>query len=144
MAGDPISTENNTEEHRETIVCVVEPNARETQRIEAVIAAVGATGRLYHDGTALLADPSRHAVCVISEMSLPDMNGAELIAALRARGDHTPVILLAEQSDVASAVSGIRAGALDYLDKSQMDRLLRLRLQRLIHEDGSDARQEKD
>jgi FixJ family two-component response regulator len=77
-------------------------------------------------------------------MTLPDMTGAELIAALRARGNHTPVILLAEESDVASAVTGIRAGALDYLDKTQMERLLRLHLQRLIHENGSDGGRRED
>jgi len=133
MAVDPI----NTEENQGAVACVVEPDVVEAQRIAGILDATGASARLYVDGQSLLANPVPDAVCVVSEMSLPDMTGAELIAALRERGDHTPVILLAEESDVASAVSAIRAGALDYLDKAQMDRLLRLHLQRLIHDHGA-------
>jgi FixJ family two-component response regulator len=62
--------------------------------------------------------------------------GADLISTLRERGIQTPVILLAAESDVASAVAGIRAGALDYIDKTQMERLLSLHLRRLILENG--------
>jgi two-component system response regulator FixJ len=140
MAADPINAKNN----HGAVVCVVEPDAREAKRIEGILTAIGAAARLYGDGQSLLADPPPDAVCVISEMSLPDMTGAELIAALRTRENHAPVILLAAESDVSSAVAAIRAGALDYLDKAQMDRLLRLHLQRLIHEHGPDASRDED
>jgi two-component system response regulator FixJ len=140
MAADPINANNN----HGAVVCVVEPDAGEARRIEGILTAIGAAARLYGDGQSLLADPPPDAACVISEMSLPDMTGAELIAALRTRENHAPVILLAAESDVSSAVAAIRAGALDYLDKAQMDRLLRLHLQRLIHDNGPGAGRDED
>jgi len=132
MAVAPIKTEK----HSAPAVCVVEPDMAEARRIAGLLGAVGATMRSYADGAALLAEPVGDAACVISEMALPDMTGADLISTLRKRGIQTPVILLAAESDVASAVAGIRAGALDYIDKTQMERLLSLHLRRLILENG--------
>ena len=130
MAADPI----NTRKHSSPAVCVVEPDEAEARRIAGLLGAVGAAVRRFADGAALLAEPVAEAVCIISEMTLPDMTGADLISTLRGRGIRTPVILLAAETDVASAVAGIRAGALDYIDKTQMERLLSLHLQRLILE----------
>jgi two-component system response regulator FixJ len=133
MAVDPINTTGNPA----TTVCVVEPDAAQAQRIERLSAAAGAAVRHYADGRSLLAAPVEDALCVICEMTLPDMTGADLISALRARGNHAPVILLAAESDVTSAVAGIRAGALDYIDKTQLERLLAAHLRRLILENSS-------
>lgn len=140
MAVAPI----NTEKHSAPAVCVVEPDVAEARRIAGLLGAVGATMRSYADGAALLAEPVGDAACVISEMALPDMTGADLISALRGRGNHTPVILLAEESDVTAAVAGIRAGALDFIDKTQMERLLLVHLRRMILENrpGSGPREE--
>jgi FixJ family two-component response regulator len=140
MAVAPI----NTKKHSTPAVCVVEPDVAEARRIDGLLGAVGAAMRRYADGAALLAEPIDDAVCVISEMALPDMTGADLISTLRRRGVQVPVILLAAESDVASAVAGIRAGALDYIDKTQMERLLSLHLRRLVLEDASGSGDQED
>lgn len=140
MAVDPISNSPSLM----PFVCVVEPNAAVARRISDLIDPAGVAVRRYADGRSLLADTPEDAVCIISEMTLPDMTGADLISALRGRGNHTPVILLAEESDVTAAVAGIRAGALDFIDKTQMERLLLVHLRRMILENrpGSGPREE--
>lgn len=129
----------NTTRNSTANVCVVEPDPQEAQRIAGLLGSVGVTVRHYADGRSLLADPTGGVLCIVSEMVLPDMTGAELISALRARGNRTPVILLAAESDVNSAVAGMRAGALDYIDKMQMERLLSAHLQQLILDDNLDC-----
>jgi two-component system response regulator FixJ len=134
----------NTTTNPAASVCVVEPDPAQAQRIAALLGSAGVHVRHHPDGRSALADPLEGALCMISEMVLPDMSGADLISALRARGNHTPVILLAAESDVSSAVAGIRAGALDYIDKTQMERLLSAHLRRLIHEDNSGPGQREE
>jgi FixJ family two-component response regulator len=99
MAVDPISNNPSLM----PFVCVVEPNAAVARRISDLIDPAGVAVRRYADGRSLLADTPEDAVCIISEMTLPDMTGADLISALRGRGNHTPVILLAEESDVTAS-----------------------------------------
>jgi two-component system response regulator FixJ len=124
--------------------CLVEPDAAEARRIGALLASLGLAVATYPDGASLLAAAPPQATCVISEMALPDMTGAELIAALRARGLEAPVILLAAGSEVAAAVAGIRAGALDYIERPQMERLLTAHVRRLIKDAGSDPARGSD
>ena len=48
---------------------------------------------------------------------LPDIDGLNVVAALRAQGIHTPVLMISALSDVDERVRGLRAGGDDYLTK---------------------------
>ncbi len=54
---------------------------------------------------------------VLSDFHMPGMDGAELIAAIRAQWPDTAVVMLTAVSDVDLAVRCLDAGALDYLTK---------------------------
>lgn len=54
---------------------------------------------------------------VILDLSLPRMNGLEVLKNFRKRGRATPVIILTASDSVASRVAGLDAGADDYLAK---------------------------
>jgi DNA-binding response OmpR family regulator len=54
---------------------------------------------------------------VVLDVMLPDIEGFEVVRALRARGDHTPVLLLTARDTDADVVRGLNAGADDYLTK---------------------------
>jgi DNA-binding NtrC family response regulator len=51
------------------------------------------------------------------DLNLPDMDGIELIGAARARGLDAPIVVLTAFGSVTSAVSAIKAGAAEYLQK---------------------------
>jgi two-component system response regulator FixJ len=119
-----------------SIVCIVDPDEALTLRLADLLAALGAEVRTYSTGTAMLADARPAPACVIAEARLPDMTGMELITALRGRGLHMPVILQAAEADVATAVAGMRAGALDFIEKPQGERLIAWHVRRLI--DGNE------
>ena len=66
-------------------------------------------------GLALLAasDPD----LLVVDAMLPDGNGFDIIARLRAEGRRLPVLMMTSLSDTASKVRGLDAGADDYLPK---------------------------
>ncbi len=62
---------------------------------------------------------------VLLDLGLPQRDGMEVLASLRARGDATPVIVLTARDALASRVQGLDAGADDYLVKPfELDELL--------------------
>ncbi len=54
---------------------------------------------------------------VVLDVMMPRMDGLELLALMRSRGDETPVILLTAKDSVPDRVRGLDAGADDYLVK---------------------------
>jgi DNA-binding response OmpR family regulator len=67
------------------------------------------------DGDAALAVDAFDAL--VLDLMLPDGSGLDLLAALRSRGDRTPVLLLTALDEVADRIRGLDAGADDYLGK---------------------------
>jgi len=54
---------------------------------------------------------------VISDLFMPDMDGIQLIHAAKERYPALPVIVFTAQGSIESAVSAIKEGAFDYLEK---------------------------
>ncbi len=62
---------------------------------------------------------------VLLDLGLPQRDGLEVLAALRARGDATPVVVVTARDAVDARVRGLDAGADDYLVKPfELDELL--------------------
>ena len=74
-----------------------------------------------------ITDPAINA-CVISEMRLPGVSGLSLLKRLRRRGGDLPVIILADDPDVSSAVAALHLRVSDYMVKPIVDRDLANRL----------------
>jgi DNA-binding response OmpR family regulator len=54
---------------------------------------------------------------MILDLGLPAMDGNEVLAEIRARGERLPVIILTARSGVADTVAGLEGGADDYMTK---------------------------
>lgn len=54
---------------------------------------------------------------VVLDVSLPRLNGLELLARMRKRGQSVPVLLLTARAELADRVRGLNQGADDYLTK---------------------------
>jgi two-component system, OmpR family, KDP operon response regulator KdpE len=62
---------------------------------------------------------------VILDLGLPDMQGHELLKAIRSRNDSVPIIILSSRDDEAGKVQALDLGADDYVTKPfGMDELL--------------------
>jgi DNA-binding response OmpR family regulator len=55
--------------------------------------------------------------CILLDLSLPDVDGLTVLDALRHRNDPTPVLILTARGSVQDRVTGLNAGADDYLEK---------------------------
>ncbi len=65
-----------------------------------------------------LADSRRvKAACLVSDIRMPGMDGLELQQAINVQYPALPVILMTGHGDVPLAVRGMRAGAVDFLEK---------------------------
>lgn len=72
--------------------------------------------------TALLGE--RFAL-VLLDLGLPQRDGVEVLRAIRARNDNTPVIVITARDSLADRVIGLDAGADDYIVKPfELDELL--------------------
>jgi two-component system OmpR family response regulator len=66
------------------------------------------------------AEDARRAVrfdLILLDLSLPDGRGLDFLKSLRRMGDATPVIILTAMDQISSRISGLNAGADDYLVK---------------------------
>jgi len=70
--------------------------------------------------------------CIVTEIQLPGLDGLELQDELKSRGVNLPVIILASQGDVATAVRALRAGAVDFIEKPFVDRVLTRRIKKTL------------
>ncbi len=55
--------------------------------------------------------------CVLLDVRMPDIDGLAVQAELKARGIALPVIVMTGHGDVTVAVSAMKAGAVDFLEK---------------------------
>ena len=69
---------------------------------------------------------------IVLDVVLPDLDGREVAARLRASGDDTPICILSARDEVADRVAGLQAGADDYLVKPFAIEELVARLQALL------------
>ena len=54
---------------------------------------------------------------IVTDLTMPEMSGIQLLDALRVKGVSVPVIVATAMNDVAHALEAVRAGAVDYLAK---------------------------
>jgi CheY-like chemotaxis protein len=61
---------------------------------------------------------------VVTDMQMPEMDGLELVTAVRARFPHIPVILITGQGSEALAAKALKRGAAGYVPKAHSHQLL--------------------
>jgi FixJ family two-component response regulator len=55
--------------------------------------------------------------CVVSDVRMPSMSGLELVGHLKTRGFNRPIVLITGHGDIDMAVSSIKLGAFDFIEK---------------------------
>jgi two-component system, LuxR family, response regulator FixJ len=75
----------------------------------------------------LASDALERVSCIVSDVRLPGLSGLDLQRKLKEQAQSTPLILITGHGDVPMAVSAIKAGAFDFLEKPyDADRLIAL------------------
>ncbi|WFP50527.1 response regulator transcription factor [Methylomonas sp. EFPC3] len=79
---------------------------------------------------------------IVLDLGLPDMNGRQICERLRGNGVDTPVLMLTARDTVQDKVSGLRAGADDYMTKPFAFEELLARIEVLLRRRGGDIKSE--
>ena len=95
-----------------------------------------AVDMIANGGTADAFLSSEGADLVILDVTLPEMDGIEILRRMRRREDVTPVILLTARAAVENRVEGLDAGADDYLVKPFEMAELEARVRALLRRPG--------
>ena len=75
-------------------------------RVEAFLSALG-----------FVQSPSTRPACVVLDLLMPELTGAELQRRLLLGNDPLPIIFISGYDDVSAAVEVMKAGAMDFLRK---------------------------
>ncbi|QDU28730.1 Response regulator protein TodT [Anatilimnocola aggregata] len=59
--------------------------------------------------------------CLVADVRMPEMSGLDLQRILRERGSQIPIIFLTAHGDLAACRRAFRDGAVDFLEKTQLD-----------------------
>ncbi len=73
--------------------------------------------------------------CAILDLRMPEMDGLELLQALRARRSAMPVIMLSAYGEIPTAVKSMQLGAVDFLEKPVNHQYLLERVRKSLAED---------
>jgi DNA-binding response OmpR family regulator len=86
------------------------------------------------------ADSGTSLDAIVLDVGLPDLDGLDVARRIRARGCRTPIIMLTARDGLADRISGLDAGADDYLTKPFAYEELAARLRALGRRSSTAAR----
>jgi len=93
-----------------------DPAVRET--LSVVLSAAGYRVVCFADGAALLAVArTRTPSCILLDVHIPGKSGLDVLKELHAEDYPAPIFIISGRGDIAMAVSAIKNGALDFLEK---------------------------
>lgn len=99
-------------------ILLVEDEPQLADQVARALFRAGHEVVMSHDGPGALKEvTARRFDLVLLDVNLPGFDGFELLTRIRAAGIPVRVIMLTARSEVADRVSGLKAGADDYLTK---------------------------
>lgn len=109
-----------------TTILVAEDDRQVREALARILRFEGYGVVTVNDGAAALEAIDEHSPDVIVlDVMMPLVDGFSVCRRLRARNDHTPVLMLTARDEVRDRVDGLDAGADDYLPKPfALDELL--------------------
>lgn len=100
-------------------ICVVDDEPGVTTGLASLLRAAGYSVELFPSAGRFLEqlDSVPSGAIVLADVYMPGMDGIELMERLRAAGSTLPVIIMTGHASVRMAVSALRAGATDFVEK---------------------------
>jgi two-component system response regulator FixJ len=133
----------------EFVIHVVEDDQPMRDSLVVLLEEAGYKVRAYATAEDLMAlGAATEPGCVVSDVRMPGMDGLMLLRRLRAGGSAQPLILITGHGDISMAVTAMKAGAFDFLEKpfeadallAAIETALRLRSSDASAEDAETAR----
>lgn len=124
-------------------IAVIDDDEAVRQGVASLLEASGYHCRTFRSGDQYLTDApdaaSAPSDCLLVDIRLPGRDGIEVLRTLRARGDRTPVVMMTGHGDVPLAVTALKAGAQDFVEKPFEGRALVHAISEAIDSHGDQA-----
>jgi len=121
-------------------VLVVEDDALLAAGLKSALTRADYTAMHVGDGRMALASLDTYDIdLVILDLGLPDMDGLDVLRALRAKKLSVPVLVLTARDGIEQQVSALDAGADDYMEKPFDLRELQARVRALLRRSHADS-----
>ncbi|MGV3490245.1 MAG: response regulator transcription factor [Devosia sp.] len=99
-------------------ILVVEDNRTLAEGLVAVLRGSGYAVDVVHDGLSALAASSAEAFdLIVLDLSLPELDGLEVLRQLRGHGNRSAVLVLTARGALDERIRGLDLGADDYMTK---------------------------
>jgi FixJ family two-component response regulator len=133
-----VPTPRSTAEAQQATICVVAGDPAERETLSQLLSHLQHDVSAFDSAEALLdALDGVELRLLVATLELPGLDGLGLLHELRRRGCQAPTIMLAGDSDLATAVGAIRAGAVDFIQKPVIDRILLRRVRDALEYSGA-------
>lgn len=102
-------------------ICVIDDDEAVRDSVAFLLQSEGWTAHKYGAAEEFLAAVPPGCVCVVTDVRMPGMDGVSLLRRLEQSERRVPVIVMTGHGDVPLAVSAMKEGAADFLQKPFSD-----------------------
>ena len=125
------------------IVHVIDDDVDVRQSLAFLLSSAGLAVRMHESAVAFLeALPEAQDGCIVTDIRMPEMDGLELQRRLKEMKVDMPVIVITGHGDVHLAVSAMKAGALDFIEKPFDDEVLLSSIRSALERHDDDRRRQ--
>jgi two-component system response regulator FixJ len=122
-------------------VGIIDPDPVAREELRGLLQGVGVVVSTFDSAESYLVEADeRHVACLIVDLLLPGMSGLEFLRRLRSAGNDIPLVLLADESDVPTAVAAMREGATDFIEKPYVSVAILKQVQKLLRGKNAPSR----
>src|ERR1700676_4697815 len=127
------------------IVYVVDDDISVRESLESLIRFAGWQPQIFASAQEFLPRPPVFVPsCLVLDVMLPDFNGLDLQKRLTTDRVAMPIIFISGHGDVPTAVSAMKAGAVEFLNKPYSDEMLLSAIQKAIECSDATLRRETE
>lgn len=99
-------------------IAVIDDDPAVLDSLRMLLASHGLEVACFSRATEFLASGADKACrCIVSDVRMPAMTGLDLLRALQTSGKPIPLILITGHGDVGMAVTALKGGAFDFIEK---------------------------
>ena len=107
------------------MIFLIDDHASVRDALGEMLGVLGYSVMTYESADVFLAKlDERQLGCIVADVRMPGTDGMDLVRELARRGIAMPVVLISGHADVPMAVSAIKSGAQDFIEKPVDDRQL--------------------
>lgn len=100
------------------VISIVDDDESVRTALKSLIDSVGFRAEVFGSGEEFLKSPVvSQTDCLIADVRMPGMTGLELQERLNAAGASVPIVFISAHDDKEARARGLRAGAIDFLQK---------------------------